>query len=371
MRLEPFKLERIMSQWQNEVEFDLSSSGVDAAHLRDFISPSELEKLWSDTKLRFVQTNGPTKLRDAIIRKYPGASRDNVLVTNGSSEALMVLLWKLCEPGVELVEISPTYSLVGGLARTFGAAVKQVPLREEAGWRLDLESLDRVISRSTRIIYVGNPNNPTGSILTEAEMAAIVAAAKRSGALLIADEIYIGAELNGRLSESFWGRYDQVLVTSSVSKAHGLAGLRLGWVVGPKDIVGDAWRYHDYTTTTTTALSAELVTMALEPDRERILFERALKIGRTNFEILEQWMLRHRDLVAGERTKIGGLAFVKVRSRLGTEELAFHLAKNSGLLVGPGAHFGAEGYLRIGYSVPNLEDGLARLADGLRQVVQS
>lgn len=367
MRIEPFKLERIMSQWQNEVEFDLSSSGVDAAHLRDFISPAELEKLWSDTKLRFVQTNGPIPLRDAILRKYPRASRDDVLVTNGSSEALMTLLWKLCEPGVELVEVSPTYSLVGGLARTFGATVKQVHLREEAGWRLDLESLDHVISSSTRIIYICNPNNPTGSILTETEMAAIVAAAERSGALLIADEIYIGAELNGRPSESFWGRYARTVVTSSVSKAHGLAGLRLGWMVGPVDIIADVWRYHDYTTTTTTALSADLVTMALQPDRERALFERALKIGRANFEILDQWMLRHPDLVSGERTKVGGLAFVKVRSRRGTEDLASHLARNAGLLVGPGAYFGAEGYLRIGYSVPHLEAGLARLADGLRQ----
>src|SRR5579871_4103547 len=118
MQLEPFKLERIMSEWQNVVELDLSSSGVDAACLRDFISASEFETLWAGTKLRFVQTNGPIQLRDAILRKYQGASRANVLVSNGSSEALMVLLWKLCEKGAELVEISPTYSLVGGLART-------------------------------------------------------------------------------------------------------------------------------------------------------------------------------------------------------------------------------------------------------------
>lgn len=371
MHLEPFKLERIMSEWQNEVEVDLSSSGVDAARLRDFVSPSELEALWSDTKLRFVQTNGPIELRDAILRKYQDASRDNVLVANGSSEALMVLLWKLCEQGTEIVEISPTYTLVGGLARTFGATVKQVPLREDAGWRLDIESLDRVVTRSTEVIYVCNPNNPTGSILSETEMAAIVAAAQRTGALLIADEIYIGAELDGRQSQSFWRRYDRVVVTSSVSKAHGLAGLRLGWMVGPKSLVSDVWRYHDYTTTTTTALSAELARMALEPERERKLFDRALRIGRTNFAILDQWIHHHSDLVSGERTKVGGLAFVKVHVPLGTEALALHLAKTSGLLVGPGAYFGAEGYLRIGYSVPHLEAGLSRLADGLRTLRQA
>jgi aspartate/methionine/tyrosine aminotransferase len=366
MRLEPFKLERIMSEWQNEVEVDLSSSGVDAALLSDFVSHSEMETLWSSTKLRFVQTNGPVDLRDAIRRKYPGASRANVLVTNGSSEALMILLWRLCEPGTEIVEISPTYSLVGGLAKTFGAVVKQVRLREDSSWGLDVEELTRTVTRNTAVIYVCNPNNPTGSILSDVEMSAIVDAAQRVGAILIADEIYIGAELNGKHSPSFWGRYDRTVVTSSVSKAHGLAGLRLGWMAGPENLLSDVWRYHDYTTTTTTALSAELARMALEPERERKLLDRALQIGRRNFEVLDQWIQQHPDIVSGARTKIGGLAFIKVKSSMGTEALALRLAKTSGLLVGPGAYFGAEGYLRVGYSTPHLEAGLARLSSGLR-----
>jgi aspartate/methionine/tyrosine aminotransferase len=371
MRLEPFKLERIMSEWQNEVEFDLSSSGVDAAHLSDFISKDEILSIWANTKLRFVQTNGPEALRNAILRKYSGATCDNVLVTNGSSEALMVLLWKLCEPGIELVEISPTYSLVGGLARMFGARVTRVRLRAEAGWELDLEELDRNVNRRGAILYVCNPNNPTGSILCERDMAAIVAIASRVNALLIADEIYHGAELDGKTTSSFWGRYDRLVVTSSVSKAHGLAGLRLGWMVGPKTLIRDVWHYHDYTTTTTTALSSELATLALEPVRERQLLDRARAIGRRNVETLDEWMRLNSDMVSGERTKIGGLAFVKVHTALDTETLAFQLAKTFGLLVGPGAYFGQESYLRIGYSVPYLQQALTRLASALRQIFVS
>jgi aspartate/methionine/tyrosine aminotransferase len=211
MNIEPFKLERIMSEWQNRVAFDLSSSGVDAANLSDFISRVEMEKLWSDTKLRFVQTNGPIELREALASRYQSASSENVLVTNGSSEALMVLLWRLCGPEAEIVEMSPTYSLVNGLARTFGASVKQVPLREDSSWRLDLNALDRLVTQSTTALYICNPNNPTGSILTETEMDAVVHAAKRSGSILIADEIYRGAELDRRLTKSFWGRYERTV----------------------------------------------------------------------------------------------------------------------------------------------------------------
>jgi aspartate/methionine/tyrosine aminotransferase len=368
MRLEPFKLERIMSEWQNEVELDLSMSGVDAACLSDFISPEEMESVWANTKLRFVQTNGPEPLRDAILRKYPGAGRDNVLVTNGSSEALMVLLWKICEPGTEIVEISPTYSLIGGLAKTFGAVVKQVGLIEEAGWKLDIEALGRAVTESTAILYVGNPNNPTGSILSESEMQAIVDVAERAQTLLVADEIYQGAELSGAQSSSFWGRYDRTIVTSSVSKAHGLAGMRLGWMVGPKELVNEVWHYHDYTTTTTTALSSQFVTMALEPAREQKLLDRALAISRSNFKLLDAWMKANRDIVSGEPTKVGGFAFVKVDTDLDSETLAFRLAKEHGVLVGPGNYFGAEKYMRLGYSIPHLEAGLNRLSTGLRSI---
>lgn len=368
MNLELFKLERIMSEWQNEVECDLSSSGVDAVHLHELLSAEEMEQLRGTTKLKFVQTNGPNELRDAILRRYPGAERRNVFVTNGSSEALMVLLWKLCQPGYEIVEISPTYSLVGGLARSFAATVKQVKLQESNNWALDLEALESVVTASTRAIYVCNPNNPTGSILSDVEMAAIVNAAERVGALLIADEIYLGAELDGRPTKSFWQTYDKVVVTSSLSKAYGLAGLRLGWMVSNESLINAVWPYHDYTTTTTTALSVELAKMALEPDRERRLFDRAIGIAKTNVKVLDAWVRANSGLVSGVPTKIGGLAFVKYQGRTPSEEFALNLIKTQGLLVGPGSYFGEENYLRIGYSVPHLAEGLRRLEAGLRQM---
>ncbi|MFK4444212.1 aspartate/methionine/tyrosine aminotransferase [Caballeronia udeis] len=366
MNLHPFKLERIMSEWQNHVQCDLSSSGVDAVHLEELVSAEEILELRSSTKIRFVQTNGPVELRDAILRRYPTADRDNVLVTNGSSEALMVLLWHLCTPGYEIVEISPTYSLVAGLARTFGATVKQVELSEKNGWSLDTVALDQVITPGTQAIYVCNPNNPTGSILTDAEMHAIAAAAKRVGALLIADEIYHGAELDGVPTKTFLGMYDNTVVTSSLSKAYGLAGLRLGWMVGPKALVAKVWTYHDYTTTTATALSVRLAEIALEPTREKRLFDRAIGIAHRNIEILDKWVADNSDIVSGTRTKVGGLAFIRYHIGAESEALALELIKSQGLLVGPGSYFGQENHFRIGYSVPHLEDGLKRLAAGLR-----
>lgn len=370
MELQPFKLERLMSTWQNEVEVDLSSSGVDAARLADVLSLDEFRAVYESTPLKFIQTNGPVPLREAIAAHHEDCSADNILVANGSSEALMVLLWHLCEPGTKVVEISPTYSLVGGLAKTFGAKVEQARLLADDEWRLDAESLDRVVTPDTDIVYVCNPNNPTGSILTPAEREAIVAAASRAGAWLIADEIYHGAELDGTRTRSFWGSYERTIVTSSLSKAHGLAGLRLGWLIAPSSLTRTVWPYHDYTTTTTTAISAELALLAIEPARERALLDRALAISRRNVAVLGQWMDDNSDLFAGPRTKIGGLSFIQVTADtgLGSEALTTHLVSAQGLLVGPGDYFGQDGYLRVGYSVPHLAEGLDRLAAGVRDL---
>src|SRR4051812_49085508 len=103
-----------MSEWQNEVEVDLTPSGVEMMRLSELVSMDELENLYREVQLRFIQTNGPNPLRDEIARLYPGSHVDNILVTNGSSEALMVTLWKLCEPRTRVVQLSPTYPLVDG-----------------------------------------------------------------------------------------------------------------------------------------------------------------------------------------------------------------------------------------------------------------
>lgn len=362
MNLEPFKLERILSEWQNVVDIDLSSSGVNALGLQELISPDELMALYHSIKLRYVQTNGPLSLRTAICRRYPGANVNNILVTNGSSEALMLIMWKYSVPGAELVEITPTYSLVGGLARSLGMTVRGVQLVEAQGWKPDLEQLEDIVTAKTALIYVSNPNNPTGSILSPAEMSAIIRVAERVGAWVVADEIYHGAELDGRRTPSFWGMYDKLLATASLSKSYGLAGLRLGWLAGPPDAVAGLWHYHDYTTTTTTALSVELAQRALEPEREALILAHNRAFSQQQYQLLSAWLAHHPDRLHAVPTCIGGLAFVGYTMPTASETLAHQLIRDCGVLLAPGGCFGVERHFRIGYSVPHLADGLERLS---------
>src|SRR5690606_29903499 len=112
---------------------------------------------------------------------------------------------------------------------------------DEGRWRVDIDALERFVGPQTRVIFLCNPNNPTGMRMTAEDLDGVCRIASRAGAWVISDEIYRGAEFDGVETPSAWGRYDRVLVTSGLSKAYGLPGLRIGWVVGPPDVVAQLW----------------------------------------------------------------------------------------------------------------------------------
>ena len=211
----------------------------------------------SETVLGYGQTNGSIELRQRIAALYPGQGIDNVLVTNGSSEANFVACHTLLEPGDEVVVMIPNYMQIWGIAEELGATPIAFHLREENDWAPDLDELREVVTDRTRMIAVCNPNNPTGYTLTPSEMQEIVAIAESVGAWIYADEVYRGAELDGIELTSFVGMADRVMVSGGLSKAYALPGLRLGWLVGPAETVGTSWAYHDYTSITAGILSHE------------------------------------------------------------------------------------------------------------------
>ena len=127
----------------------------------------------------------------------------------------------------------PNYMQTWGLSRAFGATIREWRLVEdhEAGrWRIDLAALERLVSSRTKMIVICNPNNPTGARLTAADLDGIARIADRHGAWILSDEVYRGAELDGVETASMWGRSDRAIITSGLSKAYGLPGLRIGWI---------------------------------------------------------------------------------------------------------------------------------------------
>lgn len=367
MKLEQFAMERMQSTWENLVEFNLSESGVYPLTPRQLLDPDGGDAVL-DQPLVYTQSNGTTALRALIAGLYPGSTVDHVEVTNGGSEANYIAIWRLIEPGDEVAMLVPNYMQTWGLVRAFGATVREWRLIEDraAGrWRPDLDELDRIVSSRTRLIVICTPNNPTGARLTDGELERVAAIADRHGAWILSDEVYRGAELDGREAPSMWGRSDRVIVTSGLSKAYGLPGLRIGWIAGPPAFVASTWSYHDYTTIAPGALSDRLARVALEPERRARILERTRRIVRENLPLVQSWLNEHAPAFTWTAPEAGAIVYVRYNYRINSTELATRLREEKSVLIVPGDHFGMDGYLRIGYGErPDyLRHGLERLHD--------
>ncbi len=353
MKLEPFKMERMQSTWENIVDFNLSESGVHPMTLAELIAqePGSLESLVQQ-ELGYGQSNGTIELREQIAALYPGATMDHVLVTNGTSEANFINIWKLVEKDDEVILMLPNYMQIFGIVRGFGGIVRPFHLREENGWKPDIDELRRMVTSRTKLIVVCNPNNPTGAILDEQEMNQIAQIASGAGVWLLADEVYQGAERSRERTPSFWGRYDRVVVTNGLSKAYGIPGLRIGWVVGPPGLIATLWSYHDYTTIGPGKLSDVLARLALQPRVRENILSRTRKILQNNYPILREWISNHGDTFSLVEPHAGAIAYLRYKLDINSTELADRLLHEKSVLIVPGDHFGMDHYLRIGYGPP-------------------
>lgn len=351
MRLEPFAMERLQSTWENRVAWNLSESGVHPLRLEELADTQEDRLALFGQELGYTQTNGTVDLRQSIAAMYPGATAEHIQVTNGGAEANCIVLWHLVEPGDDVVVMVPNYMQAPGLARGLGANVRPWALvgATEGRWRPDIETLDAMVTDRTRAILICNPNNPTGARFNAAELDAICRIAGRVGAWVLSDEIYRGAEIDGNETPSAWGRYERVLVTSGLSKAYGLPGLRIGWVAGPPATIEALWGVHDYTTIAPGALSDRLARIALAPARRERLLARTRGMVRANYPIVRKWIEGRAPALSHVPPEAGAIVFVRYTYPTNSTALTDRLREQQSVLVVPGDHFNMDGYLRIGF----------------------
>ena len=371
MRFVPFELERWQSTWENRVRFNLSESGVHPLSVQELLGIAGASAVpLLEVRLGYSQSNGTDLLRQRIATLYRGASPDQVLVTTGSAEANFVACWRLLEPGDKVAMLLPSYLQIWGQAQNLGAQVRGFHLHASHGWEPFPEEIRAAIAPGTKLVVVTNPHNPTGHVLSDEARRVILERTREVGAWLLADEVYAGAERDGRTTPSFWGSYDKLICVSGLSKAYGLPGLRIGWLVAPPAFAAESWARHDYTTIGPAGPSDHLATVALTPAVRDKIIERTRRILNANYPVMEEWLKRFGDTFSWHAPKAGAICYVKYRQTVGALDLVERIRAEHSVLLVPGDHFGAPNHIRFGFGneLSELQAALAETERGLKRI---
>lgn len=362
MPFQPFELEHFQSQFERTVEINLADSSVQSANTRELVNDAEAQELLN-LDLPYPEVNGTRRLRERIAALYPRADASNILVTVGAAQANSMVCSTLLEPGDEVVVVSPGYRQVWGLAQNLGCRVREVELIPDNGWVFDLDRLESLCSSATKMVSIVNPNNPTGTILSAEEMRRIVEICERHGSWLHADEVYRGTEFHQEETPSFWREYDKVICVNSMSKAYGLAGLRIGWIVATPDMIESLWRRHEYAVIAAAGPSMTLAEIALQDGKRKMLLDRQRRLSSAGHQILRNWMQEQHGAFSIVEPAATSIAFVRYHFDVPSCELAGQIRERSSVLVAPGALLGAEHHLRmaVGVDANKLTNALARI----------
>ncbi|ABF85948.1 aminotransferase, classes I and II [Myxococcus xanthus DK 1622] len=364
MRIPDFKLERYFARWEFAAPYLLCSSDIEGWRMADLLAlagPDERAR-WEGLTLGYTESTGLPALREEIAALYPGLSPEQVLTFAGAEEALFVLVNVLLGPGDHAVVTWPGYQSLHEVARATGADVTLLRLREEDGWALDLDALRRALTPRTRLLLVNFPHNPTGALLDRAAFDALCELSRERGIHLLSDEVYRLLEYDTRDTLPPAASHTPHGISLGVmSKAFGLAGLRVGWLAcRDVELLRRCAAYKDYTTICNSAPSEVLSLIALRA-KARVL-ARSRELLAANLSLLDGFFARHPDTFQWVRPRAGSVAFPRLLRETPVARFTEELREREGVLLLPGDVYDFPGnHFRLGLGRTNLPDALERL----------
>ena len=370
MFIEPFKVEIWMNEWETRCTYNLAETCVASITIEELLALSgrnegDLSELLS-MKLTYGDIEGSDRLRTAISRLYANTSITDITITHGTIAANMLVHKGLVERGDHVVSIIPTYQQHYSIPRSIEADVTTLSLEASGGFLPNLDRLRSLVTPETKLIAFTNPNNPTGALIERPMLEAIADIADSVGAYLLCDEVYRGTgQVGDGMVPSIVDIYDKGISTAGMSKVFSLAGLRVGWVVAPKELTEKIMIHRDYDTISVGMINDHFAAMALE-NADKVL-ARSQAITRENLAILDSW-IKNQPRVDWVKPRAGTTAMLKLDIPMSSREFCIGLLEKTGVMLTPGDAFDMEGYVRIGYANEReiLEAGLSEMSAYLK-----
>ncbi len=347
MKIDKFKVEEWFNKYEYRAVYDLADTCVESLSINELleITGGDLEEIYS-RKLNYGDIHGSERLKNAVCTLYENQTPENITITHGAIGANQLVMLSLIEHGDKVVSIIPTYQQHYSIPKSIGADVKTLFLKEENNWLPDLDELEKLVGNNTKIICMNNPNNPTGSVIPSDMLEKIVKIAKKSNSYILCDEVYRGLEHNGQISKSIADIYEKGVSTGSVSKVFSLAGLRLGWIAGSKEVIEEVNHQREYNTISVGILDDYFASLAIE-NKDKIIQRNLDKILEGK-KVLTQWFEseKHCHCVLPQG---GTTAFIGYDIDINSSDLCKRLQNATGVMLLPGDAMETDGYLRIGY----------------------
>lgn len=363
MKLSVFRQEEFFEDYEFSCELMLALSGAEpltAAELTEIVG----EAPGLDREIGYTPSSGYPELRDAIAALNPPAARENVMVTVGAIEALLILHNLLLDPGDEVVCLWPAYQPLYELARGAGGSVRFVRLEQDDDFAIDLGAIEDAVGPRTKVVLLNVPHNPTGQTIPPADLRELARRLAPLGVYLVVDEVF--REMRSDHPESSWDGQDNLIVVGSMSKSYALPGLRIGWLVANPELVVKARQFRKYTSLNPGSRDQLLALAALE--HRTAVLERTWAMTEHGAALAASWIADRPvdfELVA---PPAGGLFFPRLLRDGPTLDFCAELVHDTGVLLAPGSVcYETEGFLRLGVATPQLAAGLDRLGHWLDQ----
>jgi aminotransferase len=360
--------------------FELNQSKHDLANLGigepDFSPPKHVIEAaiqaLKDGKTRYTPSNGIPELREALARKYSheyGLSYDpdnEIIVTVGATEAVAIALMTLVNPGDDVLLPDPGFVCYKPAILLAGGNPVPIPMKLKDGFKPDLEAVTSLITERSRVIIINSPNNPTGSVMTCDELKTLGKIALENDLIVISDEVYEKITYDQTKHHCFATFHDQrerTIVVNSFSKTYAMTGLRVGYALGPKELISSMTLAQQFVVASVNGPAQYAATAALEGDQKFI----------TNmvseFDRRRRLISKGLNGTKGFRCNLPEGAFYVFPNieDFGTNSLDFSqfLAKDARVVTTPGSAFGrhGEGFLRLSYatSSENINNALHRI----------
>lgn len=358
----PIEVESPEEYGYGNIRFNLSESSVTDRSLGDLgLSVPDLTLLYGEHR-------GAPRLRE-LIAAEGGLKADDVLITGGAAGALFIISTSLLGPDDHLVVVRPNYATNLETPRAIGCAISFVDVTFEEGFRLDIAKVAAAITPKTKVISVTTPHNPTGVMLSAAELQALAELAARRGCVLVVDETYrdLAFETLPPLAATL-GKH--VVSVASLSKAYGVPGIRVGWIINTDPELMTLFLAAKEQISICGSVINEWVAEAIL-ERKAELLGATLAEMRRRKALVADWMAGE-GLLEWVAPQGGVVAFPRMKAEPagGTDGFYRRLLADHGAYVGPGHWFEMpDRYFRLGYGWPSsaeLEAGLVAISEALR-----